>query len=204
MFGSRVGFSGSSDRMALFRFGPNSIGTEVPYVGEYNARGEIRLVSQSKVVLVITLCCPMFRVIMSIGPALITEWLTFSSSSNSSSISCRQWQSSSIRIIRIIFLESYARILTYETLSYVNHIVPLTRFQPWNLYTKPDSFAKSNTPLLPVYLKHFSSNSCRRTAIFTPSVDRCRLCLEVPPPLRVLMPRCEGLPYGPCPSSRPV
>jgi len=32
-------------------------------------------------------------------------------------------QSSSIRIIRIIFLESYACILTYETLSYVNHIV---------------------------------------------------------------------------------
>ena len=32
-------------------------------------------------------------------------------------------QSSSIRIMRIIFLESYARILTYETLSYVNHIV---------------------------------------------------------------------------------
>ena len=32
-------------------------------------------------------------------------------------------QSSNIRIMRIIFLESYARILTYETLSYVNHIV---------------------------------------------------------------------------------
>jgi len=32
-------------------------------------------------------------------------------------------ESSSIRIKRIIFLESYARILTYETLSYVNHIV---------------------------------------------------------------------------------
>jgi len=30
-------------------------------------------------------------------------------------------QSSNIRIMRIIFLESYARILTYETLSYVNH-----------------------------------------------------------------------------------
>ena len=28
-----------------------------------------------------------------------------------------------MRIMRIIFLESYARILTYETLSYVNHIV---------------------------------------------------------------------------------
>jgi len=32
-------------------------------------------------------------------------------------------QSSSIRVIGIIFLESYAHILTYETLSYVNHIV---------------------------------------------------------------------------------
>ena len=32
-------------------------------------------------------------------------------------------QSSTIGIIRVIFLASYARILTYETLSYVNHIV---------------------------------------------------------------------------------
>ena len=39
------------------------------------------------------------------------------------STTCTWEQSSSIRIIHIIFLESYARILTYETLSYVNHIV---------------------------------------------------------------------------------
>ena len=32
-------------------------------------------------------------------------------------------QSSTIRIICIIFLLSYARILTHDTLSYVNHIV---------------------------------------------------------------------------------
>jgi len=72
-------------------------------------------------------------------------------------------QSSSIRIIRIIFLESYARILTYETLSYVNHTV-VWYFRPvqgssslhFNNETSTqnrNSFAISNTPLLPVYLK---------------------------------------------------
>jgi len=40
MFGSRVGFSGSADRMALFRVGPKS-----RHVGENNARGVIRLVT---------------------------------------------------------------------------------------------------------------------------------------------------------------
>ena len=81
-------------------------------------------------------------------------------------------QSSSIRIIRIIFLESYARILTYETLSYVNHIVAWY-FRPVQGSSSLDfnhetftqnrnSFAKSNTPLLET---DFSSNSCRRTAI---------------------------------------
>jgi len=57
-------------------------------------------------------------------------------------------QSSSIRIIRIIFLESYARILTYETLSYVSRIVAWY-FPPVqgsssldfkNFYTKPEQF----------------------------------------------------------------
>ena len=72
-------------------------------------------------------------------------------------------QSSSIRIIRIIFLESYARILTYETLSYVNHIVAWY-FRPVQGSSSLDfnhetftqnrnNFAISNTPLLPVYLK---------------------------------------------------
>ena len=32
-----------------------------------------------------------------------------------------------IRIIRIIFFVSYARILTYEILSYVNHVAKNTR-----------------------------------------------------------------------------
>jgi len=49
MFGPRVGFSGSADRMALFPVGPNSIGTCV--CRRKNARGVIRL-SQSKVFLV--------------------------------------------------------------------------------------------------------------------------------------------------------
>jgi len=83
-------------------------------------------------------------------------------------------QSSTIRIIRIIFLESYARILTYETLSYVNHIVAWY-FRPMQGSSSLDfnhetstqnrsSFAKSDTPLLPVYLKQiffeFLSKDC--------------------------------------------
>jgi len=46
MFGARVGLLGSSDRTALFQVGPNTIGmTCVPYVGENDARGVIRLVT---------------------------------------------------------------------------------------------------------------------------------------------------------------
>ena len=63
--------------------------------------------------------------------------------------------------IRIIFLESYVRILT--TISYVNHIVAWY-FRPMHGSSSLDfnhetftqnrnSFAKSNTPLLSVYLK---------------------------------------------------
>jgi len=74
-----------------------------------------------------------------------------------------RYRSSTIRIIRIIFLESYAHILTYETLSYVNHIVSWYLQPVFTLYSLLDfnhktftqnrnSFA-SNTPLLPVYLK---------------------------------------------------
>jgi len=72
-------------------------------------------------------------------------------------------QSSSICIIRIVFLESYARILTYETLSYVNHIVAWyfrsvhgsssLDFNHETFTQNRNSFTKSNTPLLSVYLK---------------------------------------------------
>jgi len=48
MFGSRVGFSGSTDRMALFRVGPNSIG-----MWEKTMREEQLDRSQSKVFLAI-------------------------------------------------------------------------------------------------------------------------------------------------------
>ena len=40
VFGSRTGFSGSADRIALFPVSPNSIG-----MGGNNARGVIRLVA---------------------------------------------------------------------------------------------------------------------------------------------------------------
>ena len=40
VFGSRTGFSGSADRIALFPVSPNSIGMR-----ESNARGVIRLVT---------------------------------------------------------------------------------------------------------------------------------------------------------------
>ena len=97
-------------------------------------------------------------------------------------------RASSIRVIRIIFLESYARILTYETLSYVNHIVAWY-FRPVQGSSSLDfnhetftqnrnSFAKSNTPLLPVYLKQIF---LRIPAILRRLLT-CRLCLEVPRP----------------------